>query len=244
MANSVGRYEPVWSRRLVDTLEGKLPPGRKARRSSGAMLGGSRRSAPEPSTAEEQQPCYARWEPDAELVGAQTRSIPTADRQKATISRAKLVIAGARPSQRHRAPGAGPGAGRERARPGPTTTSQDSASLRRGAWAVVGRERLRARRGGGNNAVVCAVGARASRGGQRAASHAPCAEASEAQRRAELGCSNSRGPKALTGDQRLLRSGNHLHLGSDTRQADGPLRQKYKHGHPGSEVLTVVRQKL
>ena len=41
---------------------------------------------------------------------------------------------------KHRAPEAGPGAGRERARPGPTTTSQDSAPLRRDAWAVVGGE--------------------------------------------------------------------------------------------------------
>ena len=49
-----------WSRRLVDTLKVKVPPGRKARRPSGAMLGGSRRSAPEPSAAEEQQPWYAR----------------------------------------------------------------------------------------------------------------------------------------------------------------------------------------
>ena len=37
--------------------------------------------------------------------------------------------------------------------------------------------------------MVCAVGARASRGGQRAAGHAPCAEASKAQRCAALGCS-------------------------------------------------------
>ena len=41
---------------------------------------------------------------------------------------------------KRRAPEAGPGAGRERARPGPTTTSQDSAPLRRDAWAVVGGE--------------------------------------------------------------------------------------------------------
>ena len=38
---------------------------------------------------------------------------------------------------KHRAP-VGPVAGRERTRPGPTTTSQDSAFLRRDAWAVVG----------------------------------------------------------------------------------------------------------
>ena len=140
-----------------------------------------------------------------ELVGAQTRSIPTADRQKATISRAKLVIAGAQPSQRHRAPGAGPGAGRERARPGPTTTSQDSASVRRDAWAGSVRERLRARRGGGNSAVVCAVGGQGQprrsarswsctmRGGQRGAAPRCTWLLKFARTKGSYG-----GPKALT----------------------------------------------
>ena len=49
-----------------------------------------------------------------------------------------LLATGANHGMRkHRAP-VGPVAGWEGTRPGPTTTSQDLASLRRDAWAVVG----------------------------------------------------------------------------------------------------------
>ena len=62
--------------------------------------------------------------------------------------------------RKHRAP-AGPVAGREGTRPEPTTTSQDSASLRRDAWAVVGESASELCAAEGEAAsLLCARGAR------------------------------------------------------------------------------------